>query len=401
MWRVFGDPWYSMSDINFAMHHWSSVTFDVLKITEALLFITGLWWPMMFLKWLHLCHAPWVSKDPLCAMNVWTLLVYGFRWTVFGGNLMGHIDKVMRNCCKWHCNLSKLNAKTMGVGNFWLKANTEINLTWKSDIFKASFCQCAHTISRYFAENDVLLFSAKHQSAYLIIITSVVEDVLIINAYWRRSIIRSNKCITKSDWLVDQDWANDQPVRELLFCMVWFALYSVSCCLFKTLVFQFSKFNGLCVDWHLGPSLSSARCHMVWNKMKPCVSGFCAVLKQCKTKYCCFWLSFVAYCPTNMLVYLGDGSAQTVVWAATMRLKLRHVYGLRQWDWSCISNFLSHPHCTDTRPTNPNTDAMMPGAGRVATGLPIFRSLVWLELEENSHWKQKSNTFAAHGRLNH
>ena len=40
---------------------------------------------------------------------------------------------------------------------------------------------------------------------------------------------------------------------------------------------------------------------------------------------------------------------------------------------------LTQSQYTDTGPTSPRTDPITPGAGRVATGVPIFKSLVWLD----------------------
>ena len=62
-----------------------------------------------------------------------------------------------------------------------------------------------------------------------------------------------------------------------------------------------------------------------------------------------------------MRVYLRDGSAQTIVRAATLR-----------------SNFhLTQSQYTDTGLTSPSTDPITPGAWQgIATGVPFFKSLV-------------------------
>ena len=40
---------------------------------------------------------------------------------------------------------------------------------------------------------------------------------------------------------------------------------------------------------------------------------------------------------------------------------------------------LTQSQYTDTGPTSPSTDPITPGAWQVATGVPIFKSLVWLD----------------------
>ena len=75
------------------------------------------------------------------------------------------------------------------------------------------------------------------------------------------------------------------------------------------------------------------------------------------------WL--VAQRPSNMLVYLRDGSAQTVVRTAALRQKLQ------------IKLAISSNHRV-LKPGQPvlalNLQRQAPG--RVATGVPIFKSLV-------------------------
>ena len=74
----------------------------------------------------------------------------------------------------------------------------------------------------------------------------------------------------------------------------------------------------------------------------------------CLAVVCC---SLVAYCPSNMLVYLRDTSAQTslrcfvgwllIVPATSSCISgtdlLRQFYVLPHWDRSCRSNFLPYP----------------------------------------------------------
>ena len=70
-----------------------------------------------------------------------------------------------------------------------------------------------------------------------------------------------------------------------------------------------------------------------------------------------------------MLVYLRDGSAQTIVRAATLRYEVAdQTFHLIQSQYS------------DTGPTSPTADCITPGGGGVATGVPIFKSLLWLDL---------------------
>ena len=79
-----------------------------------------------------------------------------------------------------------------------------------------------------------------------------------------------------------------------------------------------------------------------------------------------------------MLVYLRDGSAQTIVCASTPRQVADQTFRLTQSQY------------TDTGPTSPSTDPKIQAPGRVAIGVPIFNSLVWLN-PEKSWWKRDSN----------
>ena len=53
--------------------------------------------------------------------------------------------------------------------------------------------------------------------------------------------------------------------------------------------------------------------------------------------------------------------------------------------------YLTQSQYTDTGPTSPSADPIRRAPGRVATGVPIFKSLVWLD-PEKSRRKRDSNT---------
>ena len=75
-----------------------------------------------------------------------------------------------------------------------------------------------------------------------------------------------------------------------------------------------------------------------------------------------------------MLVYIRDGSAQTIVRTATLRYKLK------------IKLSIS-PSCSILTPGWP-VPALTPWCqtlGKVATGVPIFKSPVWLDREKSGH----------------
>ena len=59
----------------------------------------------------------------------------------------------------------------------------------------------------------------------------------------------------------------------------------------------------------------------------------------------------LAYRPSNRLVYLRDGSAQTIIRAATLRYKLQKPIF-----------YLTQSQYTDTGSTSPRTDPITPGA---------------------------------------
>ena len=81
----------------------------------------------------------------------------------------------------------------------------------------------------------------------------------------------------------------------------------------------------------------------------------------------------------NMLVYLIDGSAQTILRAATLRYKLQIQ----------LSNSPSHSILTPGRLV-PVLTLYRRAPGRVATGVPIFKSLEQLD-PEKSRRKRDSN----------
>ena len=69
-----------------------------------------------------------------------------------------------------------------------------------------------------------------------------------------------------------------------------------------------------------------------------------------------------------MRVYLRDESAQTILRAATLRQKLQIKLSISP----------SHSILTPGRPV-PALTLLRQAPGRVATGVPIFKSLVWLD----------------------
>ena len=80
-----------------------------------------------------------------------------------------------------------------------------------------------------------------------------------------------------------------------------------------------------------------------------------------------------------MLVYLRDGSAQTILLAATLR-----------WEFQIkLSTSPSHSMLTQGRRV-PALNLWFQVPGRVAIGVPIFMSLVWLD-QEKSRSKRESN----------
>ena len=65
-----------------------------------------------------------------------------------------------------------------------------------------------------------------------------------------------------------------------------------------------------------------------------------------------------------MLVYIRDGSAQTIFTCCHTEMEVADQ-----------TFYLTQSQYTDTRPNSPSADPITP-AGRVATGVPIFESLV-------------------------
>ena len=71
--------------------------------------------------------------------------------------------------------------------------------------------------------------------------------------------------------------------------------------------------------------------------------------------------------------------------------QLRQFYVLPHWDISCRSNFPSHPATVYWHQANQSQHwPRRQTPGRVATGVPMFKSLVWLDPEKSRH-KQESN----------
>ena len=83
-------------------------------------------------------------------------------------------------------------------------------------------------------------------------------------------------------------------------------------------------------------------------------------------RWCCL---LVAQRPSNMLVHLMNGS-------------VRHFYVFSYWDRSCRSNFLPHPVKVYWQKANQSQRWPYNASrkNRVATGRPIFKSVVWLDL---------------------
>ena len=81
---------------------------------------------------------------------------------------------------------------------------------------------------------------------------------------------------------------------------------------------------------------------------------------------------------------------------------LRQFYLLPHWDRSCRSTFPSQPAAVHWHQTDQyqRWRYYCQSPGRVVTRMPIFKSLVWLNLEK-SHHKRDSNTHSWDGRLNH
>ena len=72
---------------------------------------------------------------------------------------------------------------------------------------------------------------------------------------------------------------------------------------------------------------------------------------------------------------------------------LQEFYVLPHWDRNWRENFLSHPvtvywHWAGQSQCRPCKGQ---ASGRVVSGVPMFKSLVWLELEKDPCWKQESN----------
>ena len=93
-----------------------------------------------------------------------------------------------------------------------------------------------------------------------------------------------------------------------------------------------------------------------------------------------------------MRVYLRDGSAQTILRAATLRQKLQIKLSISP----------SHSILTPGRPV-PALTLWRQAPGRVATGVPMFKSLVWLGPEKiPAQAGFEPGTFRSRGgRLNH
>ena len=78
-----------------------------------------------------------------------------------------------------------------------------------------------------------------------------------------------------------------------------------------------------------------------------------------------------------MLIYLRDRSPLTILHAATLRI----------WDRSCGSNFPSHPVTVYWHRADQSQH--WPYNARVATWVPVLKSLVWLDPEKS--WRKRES----------
>ena len=89
-----------------------------------------------------------------------------------------------------------------------------------------------------------------------------------------------------------------------------------------------------------------------------------------------------------MLLHLRDRPTQKIVHAVVLRQKLQKK----------LSDSPSHSMLTSVQPVPALTLWRQP-PGRVATGVPIFESLVWLDLEKDPWQKRESNSGLRFSRL--
>ena len=93
---------------------------------------------------------------------------------------------------------------------------------------------------------------------------------------------------------------------------------------------------------------------------------------------CCCCCSLVAYRPSNMQVYLRDGSAQTILRTATLRQKLQTFH-------------LTRSQYTDTGPTSPSTDPITPSAWQGSHWDANFEVTCMSRPRKKSRRKRESN----------
>ena len=105
------------------------------------------------------------------------------------------------------------------------------------------------------------------------------------------------------------------------------------------------------------------------------------------------WL--VAECPCHMLVHLRVRSAETVgcllvgwllnvlvtCWCISGADLLRRLYALLHWKLANQSDLLSHPVIAYWHYAN-QYQLLCQAPGKVASGVPVFKSQVWLDLEK-------------------
>ena len=98
------------------------------------------------------------------------------------------------------------------------------------------------------------------------------------------------------------------------------------------------------------------------------------LLPHCDRRYSCL---LVAQHPSNMLVYLRDGSAHNCMSCHMKKEVADQTF------------YLTQSQYTDTKPTRTGADPTTLGTCRVATGVPIFKSLEGLDPEKSQMLQTK------------
>ena len=114
---------------------------------------------------------------------------------------------------------------------------------------------------------------------------------------------------------------------------------------------------------------TSEAINTVQPKTPPSMEG---LLQNHLLQYAC--CSLVVERPSNILEYFRDGSAQTILHAVTLRKKLQIK----------LSTSPSHSLLTLGQPVPALTLYRQP-PDRLAAGMPVFKSLVWLDPEKSCH----------------